>query len=47
VEKRESNPRPEPGGTDYDIGAFEGARWEVYLPLVVRNYPYGVKGESR
>jgi len=30
----EGNPRP-PG--EYDIGAFEGARWEVFLPLVVRN----------
>jgi hypothetical protein len=33
----DGNPRPEPGGSDYDIGAFEGARWEVYLPLVLKN----------
>jgi hypothetical protein len=32
----EGNPRPQDGG--YDIGAFEGVRWEVYLPLVLRNY---------
>jgi len=24
---------------EYDLGAFEGVRWEVFLPLVVRNYP--------
>lgn len=35
----EGNPRPEPGGSDYDIGAFEGVRCEVFLPLVLRNYP--------
>lgn len=29
----EGNPRP-PG--EYDIGAFERVRWEVYLPLVLR-----------
>jgi hypothetical protein len=31
----ESNPRP---WDEYDIGAFEGARWEVYLPLVLRDF---------
>lgn len=35
----EGNPRPEPGGSDYDIGAFEGVRCEVLLPLVLQNYP--------
>lgn len=30
------NPRPQDGG--YDIGAFEGMRWEVYLPLVLHNH---------
>ena len=30
----EGNPRPQDGA--WDIGAFEGARWEVYLPLVLR-----------
>jgi hypothetical protein len=32
----DGNPRPEPGGTNYDIGAFEGAGWEVRLPLLMR-----------
>jgi hypothetical protein len=32
----EGNPRPQDGG--YDIGAFEGVRWEVYLPLVLHNH---------
>jgi len=32
----DGNPR---AWDEYDIGAFEGARWEVFLPLVVRNYP--------
>ena len=31
----EGNPRPQ--GSKYDLGAFEGVRGEVYLPLVVRN----------
>ncbi len=31
----DGNPRP-PG--EYDIGAFEGARWGVFLPLVLRNF---------
>jgi len=30
----DGNPRPQ--GLKYDIGAFEGVRWEVFLPLVVR-----------
>jgi hypothetical protein len=29
--------RPRPQGSRYDIGAFEGVRWEVFLPLVLRN----------
>lgn len=27
---------PRPQGPGYDIGAFEGVRWEVFLPLVMR-----------
>jgi parallel beta-helix repeat protein len=33
----DGKPRPEPGGTTYDIGAYEGVRWGVGLPLVARD----------
>jgi hypothetical protein len=33
----EGNPRPQ--GSGYDIGAFEGVRWDVFVPLALRNYP--------
>ncbi len=29
--------RPQGGG--YDIGAYEGAQEEIFLPLVMRSYP--------
>jgi hypothetical protein len=31
----EGNPRP-PG--EYDLGAFEGVRWDVFLPLALRDH---------